>query len=291
MTCYALHMEKPGSAKSESGLRGDYSGARQDYTVPQDHGSYSDAMHDRWRRLYARQHALAQTHAAPQFLAGLDRLDCAHGIPSFDHANRVLEAATGWQLVAVPGFIPDEAFFDHLANRRFPVSRWLRDEHELDYLVEPDVFHDFFGHAPMLLDPVFADFLTLYGKAGPRAIAMGGLDMLARVYWYTVEFGLIDEGQGLKAFGAGIVSSAGETVYSVTDPDVVRLRFAPERIMRTAYAIDSFQKCYFVIDGMEQLMRGLVDLDFGPLYEQWRDAEPVPAGATLPDDRIWAAAP
>jgi phenylalanine-4-hydroxylase len=280
-------MDKPGSAHSSSGLRGDYSRAGADFAVEQDWASYTPAMHDRWRRLYARQSALCQIHAAPQFLAGLHRLDCAGGIPDFVAANRVIAAATGWTLVAVPGFIPDDAFFDHLANRRFPVCRWLREEHELDYLVEPDVFHDFLGHVPLLLDPVFADFLQLYGKAGARAMMMDALPMLARVYWYTVEFGLIATPGGLKAFGAGIVSSAGETVFSTTDPHVLRLCFDPVRIMRTAYMIDDFQMTYFVIDSLEQLMRGLVDLDFAPVYERWRHAPPIPAGATVPGDAIW----
>ena len=277
-------MKKPQSAKSTSGLRGDYEGTDADFTVAQDMDAYTPEMHDRWRRLYARQVAIAREHAAKQFLDGLLRLDCADGIPDFDAANATLGAATDWRIVAVPGFIPDDVFFDHLANRRFPVTRWLREERELDYLVEPDVFHDFFGHVPMLLDPRFADFMEAYGKGGKRALDMNALDMLARIYWYTVEFGLIDEGDDLKAFGSGIVSSAGETVYSVTDPDVLRLRFDPVRIMRTAYTIDSFQKCYFVLDSIEQLVRGLTELDFGPIYETWRDTPPIPAGATIGGD-------
>lgn len=283
-------MRKPQTANSTSGLRGDYEGAAADYTVAQNEGAYTPVMHDRWRRLYARQKAIVVRHAAPQFLAGLDRLDCAGGIPSFAKANAIIGPATQWQVVAVPGFIPDEVFFDHLANRRFPVTRWLREEHELDYLVEPDVFHDFFGHVPMLLDPGFADFLEAYGKGGLRAMRMGALDMLARIYWYTVEFGLIDEGDGLKAFGAGIVSSASETVYAVTDPGVLRLGFDPVRIMRTAYEIDSFQKTYFVLDSIEQLVCTLTGLDFGPIYECWRDSAPIPAGTALPDDRGWRPA-
>lgn len=278
-------MKKPMSAKSESGLRGDYEGAAADYTVRQDWDAYTPEMHDRWRRLYARQDALVRRHGAAQIRAGLDRLDASAGIPDFDEANEVLGAATGWRLVAVPGFIPDDAFFDHLAHRRFPVTRWLREEHELDYLVEPDVFHDFFGHVPMLLDPTFARFMEAYGQAGARAIAMGALDMLARIYWYTVEFGLIDEGEGLKAYGAGIVSSANETVYSVEDPAPLRIRFDPVRIMRTAYEIDKFQSTYFVLSSLSELIDGLVELDFGPIYEAWRETPPFPADEVQPGDR------
>lgn len=280
-------MQRPGSAKSASGLRGNYEAAGADYTITQDWTAYRPEMHDRWRRLHARQSALAQRHASSRFLAGLARLDCADRIPRFDEANDVLRPATGWRLVAVPGFIPDEVFFDHLAGRRFPVTGWLREEHELDYLVEPDVFHDFFGHVPMLLDPAFADFMTAYGRAGERAMAMGALDMLARIYWYTVEFGLIDEGRGLRAFGAGLVSSAGEIVYSVENPDVVRLRFDPVRIMRTAYNIDTFQSCYFVLDSLDRLLSELVSLDFGPIYQKWRDSPPLPPGKHQPGDRIY----
>lgn len=277
-------MKTPHAATTTSGLRGDYEDAAADFTVDQQWLAYSPQMHDRWRRLYAAQKALAERYACAQFLEGLERLDCADAIPRFEDANRVLGPATGWQLVAVPGFIPDATFFDHLAHRRFPVTRWLREEYELNYLVEPDVFHDFFGHVPMLLDPAIADFLELYGKAGERATAMGALDMLARIYWYTIEFGLVREGGALKVFGAGILSSAGETVYSIDDADVLRLPFDPLRIMRTAYSIDSFQKTYFVLESLPQLIDGLVDLDFGPLYEAWRDVPPLPAGTLQPGE-------
>ncbi|KQM19664.1 phenylalanine 4-monooxygenase [Novosphingobium sp. Leaf2] len=277
-------MKKPSTLTTSSGLRGEYEAAADDYVVGQDWHAYTPDMHDRWARLYARQSALVRTHACAAFRDGLARLDCADGIPRFEDANAVLGAATGWRLVAVPGFIPDAVFFDHLAHRRFPVTRWLREEHELDYLVEPDVFHDFFGHVPMLLDPTIADFLELYGKAGARAMEMGALDMLARIYWYTVEFGLVREDDALKVFGAGIISSSGETRFAIEDPDVLRLPFDPVRIMRTAYRIDSFQQTYFVLESLPQLIDELVRLDFGPVYQTWRDHPPLPAGATLPNE-------
>jgi phenylalanine-4-hydroxylase len=280
-------MKTPVATTSASGLRGEYAQAAADFTVAQDWNAYSPEAHDRWRRLYARQSALAGQYAAKPFLNGLDRLDCADAIPRFEDANAVLGAATGWQIVAVPGYIPDAAFFDHLAHRRFPVTRWIREEHELDYLVEPDVFHDFFGHVPMLLDPNVADFLELYGRAGERAIAMGALEMLARIYWYTIEFGLVREDGTLKVLGAGIVSSAGETVYAIEDPSVLRLPFDPLRVMRTAYAIDSFQANYFVLEGLGELIERLERLDFGPLYERWRSEAPLPAGELLPGEKRW----
>ena len=281
-------MKKPCTQTSTSGLRGEYEGAAADYTVGQDWDAYTPEMHDRWRRLHARQVGLVARYACASFRNGLARLDCADGIPRFEDANAILGPATGWQLVAVPGFIPDDVFFDHLAHRRFPVTRWIRDEHELDYLVEPDVFHDFFGHVPMLLDPAIADFLELYGKAGARAMEMGALAMLARIYWYTIEFGLVredtGEGDALKVFGAGIISSASETVYSIEDPEVLRLPFDPVRVMRTGYMIDDFQKTYFVLESLPQLIDDLVGLDFGPVYEKWRDAPALSAGESLPGE-------
>ena len=280
----------PRPANADSELRGDYSAADAAYVTPQEWEAYTPAMHDRWRRLYARQSALAARHAAAQFNAGLARLAAADAIPRFEDANRILGPATGWQLVAVPGFIPEEVFFDHLANRRFPVTRWIREEHELDYIVEPDLFHDFFGHVPMLLDPAIAEFLMRYGQAGRRAKAMNALDMLARIYWYTIEFGLVDEAGQAKVFGAGIASSAGETVFAATDTDVPRLRFDPVRVMRSDYRIDSFQRCYFVLDSLDQLVSDLTTLDFGPIYEAWRDTPPLPAGRVLPDDVRFAQA-
>jgi phenylalanine-4-hydroxylase len=280
-------MKKPISANSGTGLRGDYEGAAADYTIGQAWDRYTPEMHDRWRRLHARQTRLAERYAAPQVLAGLAALDCGKGIPDFAETNRLLGDATGWRVVAVPGLVPDDCFFDHLASRRFPVTAWIREEHELDYLVEPDVFHDFFGHVPMLLDPTFAAFMQAYGKAGARAIAMQALPMLARIYWYTVEFGLIEaeNGGGLKAYGAGLVSSAAELVYSVEDPEVLRLAFDPVRVMRTAYEIDRFQRCYFVLGSFEELLDGLVALDFGPIYERWRGTPPLPASEVRPGDR------
>ena len=277
-------MKKPSLQTSHSDLRGEYEGAASDYTVGQDWHAYSPEMHERWRRLHARQLALVERYACTSFREGLARLDCAEGIPRFEDANAILGPATGWKLVTVPGFIPDDVFFDHLARRQFPVTRWIREEHELDYLAEPDVFHDFFGHVPMLLHPAIADFLELYGKAGSRAMSMDALPMLARIYWYTIEFGLVREDDALKVFGAGIISSHSETVYSVDDEKVLRLPFDPVRVMRTSYMIDDFQKTYFVLESLPQLINDLVGLDFGPIYETWRDASALPAGECLPGE-------
>ena len=213
--------------QSSHGLRGDYGRMRPDYTVDQDHGAYTEAQHDRWRRLYRRQIELVPGRACDEYLGALRALPYEKGIPRFEAVNAPLGAATRWQLVAVPGLVPDLVFFDHLANRRFPVTCWIREEHEFAYIVEPDVFHDFFGHVPMLFDPVFADYMQAYGRGGVKAEGLGALQWLARLYWYTVEFGLIRTPQGLRNYGAGILSSPGEVDYAVTSPKPRRVRLRP----------------------------------------------------------------
>jgi phenylalanine-4-hydroxylase len=272
-------------------LRGDYSLAGPDYTVPQAWESYTDAEHAVWRTLYTRQIDLIERYAAPEFVAGAHALNAsAEHIPRMDETNRVLTQATGWQIVAVPGLIPEEQFFAHLAARRFPVTRWIRRVEELDYLSEPDIFHDFFGHVPLLTNPMFARFMQAYGEAGPKAIAAGALPMLARLYWYMVEFGLIATAAGLRAYGSGILSSQGETVYCIEDPRPHRIAFDLERVMRTAYLIDDFQRTYFVIDSFEQLFRAGYDTDFAPIYSRYGTTAPIPAGVVLPTDQLRSAA-
>ena len=250
-------------------LRGNYTLAASDYTLEQRWEHYSADEHDIWRTLYTRQLALVERHGAPEVLAGLKTLGAEPAqIPRFAEVNRRLAKATGWQIIAVPGLIPEAQFFAHLAARAFPVSVWIRERHELDYLAEPDLFHDFFGHVPLLVNPVFARFMQAYGEAGPKALAHDAVHLLARVYWYTVEFGLIRTGDGLKAYGAGILSSKGETEYSVNSTVPKRIPFDLERVMRTDYRIDDFQLTYFVIDSFEQLFHAGYDTDFGPLYER-----------------------
>jgi len=268
------------------GLRGDYSRAAADYTVAQDWERYTRDDHAVWGALYRRQLELVSHYAAPEFLAGTRALGApAAQIPRFEAVNAVLASATGWRIVAVPGLIPDETFFDHLAQRRFPVTVWIRRREELDYLVEPDVFHDFFGHVPLLTDPVFARFMQAYGQAGPKALATpGGLRMLSRLYWYMVEFGLIHTAAGLRVYGAGILSSKGETVYSIESPQPQRLRFELTRVMRTDYRIDAFQRTYFVLDSFEQLFLACYGTDFAPLYLRYGAEQPLAPDARLPGD-------
>jgi phenylalanine-4-hydroxylase len=273
----------PGHTKHA--LRGDYSHVRPDFTLDQPLGRYTEAEHARWRRLYARQMELMPRYAVHEFLDSIEQLDVAGGIPDFTRINRVLGRLSGFQIVAVPGLIPDDKFFGHLANRRFPVTWWIRDESELDYLEEPDVFHDFFGHVPLLAHPVFAEYMVEYGKAGPRAVAMNAMPLLSRLYWYTIEFGLIRTMQGLRVYGAGILSSSGETVYAVDSEVPNRIGFDLARVLSTEYRIDAYQETYFVIDSFEQLFAE-THKPFAPLYERLRSTPPVAPNAVLPEDRV-----
>jgi phenylalanine-4-hydroxylase len=232
-------------------LRGDYAGMAADWTVPQHPDRYSEEDQAAWRLLVERQTALAKTHACAEFLDGLRALGIGDTIPDFEAVNARLEPLTGWRIVGVPGLIPDAAFYDHLAHRRFPVTVWIRSRAELDYLVEPDLFHDFFGHVPLLSNPVFADYMQLYGQ---RALEAGAkIDLLARLYWYTVEFGLIRTPAGLKIYGAGILSSAAEVKHAMLSADVERLPFEAATVMRRPYQIDKLQSTYFVLDDFRQL--------------------------------------
>ena len=275
------------------GLRGDYARVGADYTLAQEWSRYTPEEHAVWAELYERQMRLLQRYAAPEVVHGARALGAsARQIPRFERVNRTLSAATGWQLVAVPGLIPEPVFFDHLAQRRFPVTVWIRRREELDYLVEPDVFHDFFGHVPLLTNPVFARFMQAYGQAGAKALAIeGGLPMLARLYWYMVEFGLIRTAGGLRAYGAGILSSKGETVYSVQSPEPQRLRFELTRVMRTDYRIDSYQRTYFVIDSFDELFHACYGTDFAPLYRRYAAQPALGADAHLPEDVLLPAPP
>jgi phenylalanine-4-hydroxylase len=281
-----MNPERPANyGQSSHGLRGDYSRMRPDYTVDQDHSAYSDEQHDRWRRLYRRQIELVPGRACDEYLAALRSLPYEKGIPRFEDVNAKLGAATRWKLVAVPGLVPDLVFFEHLANRRFPVTFWVREEHEFAYIVEPDVFHDFFGHVPMLFTPMFADYMQAYGRGGVKAEALGALPWLARLYWYTVEFGLIRTPAGLRSYGAGILSSPSEVEYAVTSPKPRRVLFDLRRIMRSRYRIDDFQETYFVIDSFRQLFDA-TEPDFTPLYGELAALPDLAADAALPEDRL-----
>lgn len=270
--------------KSDGGtLRGDYATADAQYVVAQNWAAYTPLQHALWRRLYERQARLLPGRACDVFIDSLARMDSAGGIPDFDRTSDLLFKATGWRLVAVPGLVPDQTFFEHLAHRRFPVTVWLREPHEFDYIVEPDLFHDFFGHVPLLFNPIFADHLQEYGKGGLKALRLDSLKYLARLYWYTVEFGLIQSPQGLRAYGAGILSSGGEIEYCLTSRAPRRIPFEVERVMRTQYKIDSYQETYFVIQDFEQLFKDTAP-DFTPIYARLKELEALPADSLLPGE-------
>ena len=257
--------------------------------VEQPWASYSDADHTTWATLFARQQDVLPQRASRTFLDNLARMDMhGDGIPKFDDLNVLLRKTTGWELVGVEGLLPELTFFEHLAHRRFPVTWWIRKPEQLDYLSEPDLFHDLFGHVPLLMEPVFADYMQAYGRGGVKAHALGAdaLAHLTRLYWYTVEFGLIREPDGLRIYGSGIVSSKGESIHCLESPAPNRIGFDLRRIMRTRYRIDTFQKTYFVIDSYEQLMDATRP-DFAPIYADLATQESIPAGEVLADDRVY----
>jgi len=257
-----------------------------DRVIAQDWDAYSAEEHATWRQLFERQSRLLVGRACGEYLAGLDQLGvCADGIPDFRKLNDVLGRTTGWQIVAVPGLISEAAFFGHMAERRFVATRWIREPARMDYLQEPDIFHDVFGHVPLLTNPAFADFLQAYGRGGLKALRLGSLDMLARLYWYTVEFGLLRTPDGPRIYGAGIMSSKGESIYCLDDPKPNRIAFDLKRILRTRYRIDDYQETYFVIDSFEQLM-GETAPDFAPIYRELSGLPEIEPGDIQPSDTV-----
>jgi phenylalanine-4-hydroxylase len=259
---------------------------RADWTIDQGWERYTAEDHGVWKTLFERQSRLLAGRACDQFVAGMRDLPIgAEQIPDFRRLSEILMRKTGWQVVAVPGLVPDEVFFEHLANRRFPAGHFIRKPDQLDYLEEPDVFHDVFGHVPMLMNPVIADYIQAYGVGGLRAQQLGELDRLARVYWYTVEFGLVEQTDGLRIYGAGIASSATESVFALDDPSPHRLRFELERVMRTDYRIDDFQEVYFVIKSLDELLE-LAHVDFAPLYERVRGRAVIAPGEVQDGDEV-----
>lgn len=262
-------------------------GANADWTIAQDWEKFNPHEHAMWDRLFARQSEMLPGRAADAFLRGLDVLKLTKpGIPDYRELNARLMAATGWQVVAVPGLVPDDVFFDHLANRRFPAGNFIRTPDQLDYLQEPDVFHDVFGHVPMLADPVFADYMVAYGQGGLRSLGFNALDHLARLYWYTVEFGLIQQPDGLRIYGAGIVSSYAESVFALDDMSPNRIVFDLMRVMQTEYRIDDFQQNYFVIPSLDYLLKVTVETDFAPLYAKLEKLPDIAIADIVLDDQV-----
>jgi phenylalanine-4-hydroxylase len=262
-------------------------GAGADWTIDQHWDRYTPEEHATWDTLFARQATLLPGRASNAWLKGLDVLKLDKpGIPDFRALNDRLMALTGWQVVAVPGLVPDDVFFDHMANRRFVAGNFIRRPDQLDYLQEPDIFHDVFGHVPMLADPVFADYLAAYGRGGQRALGMDALKYLGRLYWYTVEFGLIAEPEGLRIYGSGIVSSFSESRFALDDPSPNRIVLDLARVMRTEYRIDDFQQNYFVIPSFDELLRLTVETDFAPLYAALKELPDIPVAEIVEGDEV-----
>ncbi|MBR7708885.1 phenylalanine 4-monooxygenase [Microvirga sp. SRT01] len=262
-------------------------GAGADWTIDQHWDRYTPEEHATWDTLFARQATLLPGRASNEWLKGLDVLKLDKpGIPDFRALNDRLMALTGWQVVAVPGLVPDDVFFDHMANRRFVAGNFIRRPDQLDYLQEPDIFHDVFGHVPMLADPVFADYLAAYGRGGQRALGMDALKYLGRLYWYTVEFGLIAEPGGLRIYGSGIVSSFSESRFALDDPSPNRIVLDLARVMRTEYRIDDFQQNYFVIPSFDELLRLTVETDFAPLYAALKELPDIPVAEIVEGDEV-----
>jgi phenylalanine-4-hydroxylase len=285
-----MGQERLGAAPPEPHSRHADAPGNADWTIDQDWRSYSAQEHDRWNRLFERQAQVLADRACQAFLDARDRLGLsASGIPDFAALSRRLTALTGWRLAPVAGLIPDDVFFTHLAQRRFPAGAFIRPEAHFDYLEEPDVFHDVFGHAPLLADPVYARFMEACGRGGRRALASGQLHNFARLYWRTVEFGLIAAPEGLRIFGAGLLSSPAEAIFALEDASPHRLVFDLERVMRTKYRIDDFQPVYFVIDSFDRLRRDC-DGDFAALYTRLRSAPDIAFDALVEGDRIFVRA-
>ncbi len=262
-------------------------GARPDWTIPQDWAAYTPAEHALWDKLFARQAGMLRGRASEAFLRGVEVLRLARpGVPNLEELSEILTARTGWSVAAVPGLVPDEVFFRHLSERRFVAGRFLRRPDQIDYIQEPDVFHDVFGHVPMLADPVFADYMQAYGAGGLRSLRFDALDHLARLYWYSVEFGLVREAGALRVFGAGIVSSFSETHFALESPSPNRVGFELERVMRTLYRIDDFQETYFVIDSFQDLLKRTLETDFAPLYARLAELDDIAPGAVIEGDAI-----
>lgn len=222
---------------------------------PDDHGwiDYSDEENAVWETLYSRQMKILPNRACNEYLRGIDLLEIAQDkIPQIPAMNKRLNALTGWEVVGVPALIDFATFFDLLADKKFPCATFIRNRDELDYLQEPDIFHEIFGHCPLITVPAYANFMEQYGKLG-KNVSHKDKVMLARLYWFTIEFGLLNTKQGLRIYGGGILSSFGETQYCLEDDKPLRKPLEVIDALRTPYRIDIFQSIYFVINKFDDL--------------------------------------
>ena len=281
-----MQPEKPKLKKVNIQLRGDYSHAHEDMTIDFKWEDFNESDHEMWRFLYKRNMPIIAGRACKEYLEGIKLLDFDNedGIPHFDRINEKLGKLTGWQIVCVPGLVPAEKFFPMIAARKFPMTGFIRQPHEVDYLQEPDVFHEMFGHVTMLANPIFADYSQAFGEGGLKAMKLGYAEYLEALYWFTIEFGLINTSEGRRIYGAGITSSPGESIYSVSEK-ATHVAYDVKRVMRQKYRIDSFQHHYFVIDSFEQLLESTLP-DFTPYYEEIAKLPPVEIEALLPEDLV-----
>ena len=259
----------------------------EDCIIDQGWERYTAEDHAIWRTLFERQQRILKGRVCQEYLDGLEALGISsEGVPNFEEMNARLRRLTGWEVVAVPGLIPSRPFFQMLANRQFPAGTFIRSREQLDYLEEPDIFHDVFGHVPLLTNSAYADYMNEYGRIGLAAVEHGGVKFLARLNWYTIEFGLIRKPEGIQIYGAGIVSSFGEAKYVVDDPSANQLAFSLDRVLRTGYYIDDFQASYFVIDRFEDLFNLLSVMDFPSTFEQLRTLPAHTPFEILPQDVV-----
>ncbi len=230
----------------------------QAYVVDQGWDRFTAEDHETWDILYRRQTALLQGRIVQRFMDGLQLVGLdGGGIPELGALNEKLHPLTGWRCVAVAGLVPDEAFFAMLGERVFPIGNFIRTRAELDYLEEPDCFHDIYGHVPMLADRAVADAMQRFGETGVKAIAEAQGDKVARLYWHTIEFGLVRENGDIRILGAGLASSFGEAAKSLEDAEIERRRFSPESAVATPYRHDAMQPLYLVADSMDAVVEAL----------------------------------
>ena len=259
----------------------------EDCIIDQGWARYTAEDHGIWRTLFERQQRTLKGRVCQEYLDGLAALGIgAEGIPNFERMNVRLRELTGWEVVAVPGLVPGRPFFQMLASRRFPAGTFIRTREQLDYLEEPDIFHDIFGHVPLLTNPAYADYMQEYGRIGLDAIEHKGVKFLSRLNWYTIEFGLIRKPEGIQIYGAGIVSSFGEARYVVEDLSANHVAFDLDRVLRTGYYIDDFQATYFVIDRFEDLLEVLRGTDFIAKFDEVRPQPMLTPFEILPGDQV-----
>lgn len=230
--------------------------------LTQEYDAYTEEDRKVWKTLFNRQINQLHDLADESYLKGIEAIGFqADTIPDFKEVNARLKSLTGWEIVVVPGIIDQFNFFTMLANKQFPSSTWLRSMEELDYLSEPDMFHDAFGHMPLLTNSIFCDFFHQIGLIGVKYLDHPNIiEMIGRVYWFTVEFGLINSANQLKIYGAGILSSIGETKFSLSSvPN--RVPFDIIEIMNTDFDNTKIQEKYFVIDSFNQLLNSIVDME------------------------------